>query len=322
MINNFIKYTKRSGVLYFFLPISNIMKKLIFATILLVISWTVSASEIIRIYSPYSPGHSGTPALRRVIDEANSAQSVYKFILEFRPGGQQLIAVKSMEPENSLAVIAPAYVEHISSGKLIESNYVPVYALGDACWAVVTNKPLTGQREFVVGGVGIGNAAHLTSLLLGEKHKFDVRYVVFKSNNDALMNMAGNNGVEFVIDKYESFEALRSKNSKMQMVAASCPSRLPQAPAVKTLKEMGIPAPYIFNILIAHKDMPAGRRQAIGVILTQATMNLGKDEIFKLSAIQSPVFSGTSVQDFYTQSVNNVRQLQRKFQSQIDLANK
>jgi tripartite-type tricarboxylate transporter receptor subunit TctC len=227
-----------------------------------------------------------------------------------------------MEPKNSLAVIAPAYVEHISTGKLDERNYVPVYALGDACWAVVTSKPLTGQREFVVGGVGIGNAAHLTSLLLGERHKFDVRYVVFKSNNDALLNMAGNNGVEFVIDKYEAFEALSTKNSKMRMVAASCPNRLPQAPQIKTLKEQGIPAPYIFNIIVAHQDMPEARRRAIGIILDQATLKLGKDEIFRLSAIQSPIFAGVSAQDFYTQSVNNVKSLQKKFQSHIESAAK
>jgi tripartite-type tricarboxylate transporter receptor subunit TctC len=298
------------------------MKKLLLAVGLLVISWATAATEIIRIYSPYSPGHSGTPALRRVIDEANSAQSVYRFLLEFRPGGQQLIAVRSMEPENSLAVIAPAYVEHISTGKLDQQLYVPVWALGDACWAVVTNKPLPAQKEFVVGGVGIGNAAHLTALLLGEKHKFQVRYVVFKSNNDALLNMAGNNGVEFVIDKYEAVEALQTKNSKMRMVAASCPVRLPQAPQVPTLKELGLPAPYIFNIVIAHRDMPAARRGAIGLILDQATVKIGADEMFRLSAVRVPVFAGISADQFYQNSIKNVQLLQKKFKNQIEAENK
>ena len=298
------------------------MKKLLVAVGLLVISWSTSASEIIRIYSPYSPGHSGTPALRRVLDEANSAQSVYRFMLEFRPGGQQLIAVRSMEPENSLAVIAPAYVEHINTGKLDQHNYRPVWALGDACWAVVTNKPLQGQREFVVGGVGFGNAAHLTALLLGERHGFAVRYVVFKSNNDALLNMAGNNGVEFVIDKYEAFEALQSKNSKLRMVAASCPSRLPQAPKTPTLRELGLPAPYIFNIVIAHKDMPEARRKAIGLILNQATEKIGADEMFRLSAVRVPAFDGISAEKFYELSVKNVEQLQKKFKDQIESAAK
>ena len=298
------------------------MKKIVLVASLLLISLACSAAEIIKIYSPYSPGHSGTPALRRVLDEANNNQLVYKFILEFRPGGQQIIAVKSMEPENSLAVIAPAYVDHITTGKLDEKNYIPVYALGDACWAVIANKPLQGQQEFVVGGVGFGNAAHLTALLLGERHGFSVRYVVFKSNNDALVNMAGNNGVEFVIDKYEAFEALQTKNSKMRMVAASCPVRLPQASNTPTLRELGLPAPYIFNIVIAHRNMPAARRGAIGLILDQATVKIGADEMFKLSAVRVPVFAGISADQFYQNSIKNVQLLQKKFKNQIEAENK
>ena len=292
------------------------MKKLL--TILaLVASSLTHAAETIKIYSPYSPGHSATPALLRVVDEANAAQKIYNFVVEFKPGGNQIIAVKSLD-ENSLAIIAPAYVENVESGKLNERDYYPVWAMGDACWAVVTSKPLAGQQEFVVGGVGFGNAAHLTALALGEKYKFNVRYVVFKSNNDALVNMAGNNGVEFVIDKYEAYESLKTKNPKMQMVAASCPARLPQAPSIKTLKQQGIDAPYVFNIAIASRDMTNARRVAIGNILDNATVKLGEAEIFKLSAMRPPIFDGVSAEQFYQQSVGSVRNLQSKYRKQIE----
>ena len=274
-------------------------------------------TETIKIYSPYSPGHSGTPALLKIVEQANMDQNIYKFVVEFKPGGNQIIAVKSID-DNSLAIIAPAFVENVESGKLNERDYVPVYAFGDACWAVVMNKPLTGQREVVVGGVGYGNAAHLTALALGEKYKFNVRYIVFRSNNDALVNMAGDNGVEFVIDKYEGYESLRTKNSKMQMVAASCPARLPQEPKIKTLKEQGIDAPYIFNIVMASKDMPEGRRKAIGLILDQATLKVGKDEIFKLSAQRPPIFDGVTTEQFYEKSISLVRNLQSKYRKQIE----
>lgn len=286
-------------------------------SVLLCFAGIAHATETIKIYSPYSPGHSATPALFKVVDEANSMQSIYKFVVEFKPGGNQVIAVKSLD-ENSIAIIAPAYVENVAAGRLNEADYIPVYAFGDACWAVVTNKPLTKQKEFVVGGVGFGNAAHLTALALGEKHKFDVRYIVFRSNNDALVNMAGNNGVEFVIDKYEGYEALRTKNPKMQMVAASCPTRLPQEPKIKTLKEMGIDAPYIFNIAIAQRNMSEARRKAIGIILTTATNKVGEEEIFKLSAMRPPQFDNVSTEEFYSNSIKQVRRLQKKYQQQID----
>lgn len=292
------------------------MKRLLLS-LLLAISVGAHATETIKIYSPYSPGHSATPALFKIVDEANASQKIYNFVVEFKPGGNQIIAVKSLD-EKSLAIIAPAYVENIESGKLDERDYVPVYAFGDACWAVITNKPLTNAKEFVVGGVGFGNAAHLTALALGEKYKFDVRYVVFKSNNDALVNMAGNNGVEFVIDKYEAYESLKTKNSKLTMIAASCPSRLPQATTVKTLKEQGIAAPFVFNIAIAHKDMPAGRRAAIAKILNSATITVGEHEIFKLSAMRPPVFDGIDADQFYSKSIALVRNLQIKYKKQIE----
>jgi tripartite-type tricarboxylate transporter receptor subunit TctC len=284
----------------------------------MLISLPTFATENIKIFSPYSPGHSATPAMLKIIDEANSSQNIYKFSLEFRPGGNQMIAVRALDNSNSLAIIAPAFVENVASGQLNEKDYVPVYALGDACWAVITNKPLKDQREFVVGGVGYGNAAHLTALALGEKYKFDVRYIVFKSNNDALVNMAGDNGIEFVIDRFESYMALQTKNVKMNMIAASCPNRLPQTPSIPTLKEMGVDAPYIFNIIIAHKDMPRGRQVAVAKILESATDKLGAEEIYKLSAVRPSQFDKTSAEDFYKKSVSTVRSLQSKYKIQIE----
>lgn len=295
------------------------MKSLLFG--LLLLCFNVSA-ETIRIYSPYSPAHSGTPAMLRIVDQANKNQSIYKFVLEFKPGGNQIIAVKAIDPDNTLAIIAPAYVENVNSGKLNASDYVPVHSLGDACWVGITNAPLAGRKELVAGGVGFGNAAHLTSLALGDKYKFDVRYIVFKSNNDALVNMAGNNGVDFVIDKYEAYESLKLKNSKLQLVAASCPKRIPQEPKLKTFKEIGIEAPYVFNITIAHKDMHKTRQKAISNILNQATLDVGEKEIFKLSAMRPPIFDKISDKEFYDKSVALVTSMQIKYKKQIEQASK
>lgn len=296
------------------------MKKFILG-IFAAFALSAQATETIRVYSPYSASHSGTPALLRVLDQANSSQNIYRFIPEFKPGGNQIIAVKSVDA-NSLAIIAPAYVENVESGKLNENDYIPVYALGDACWAVITNGALEGAKEITVGGVGFGNAAHLTALALGEKYNFNVRYVVFRSNNDALVNMTGNNGVEFVVEKYESYDGLKTKNPSLRVIAASCPKRLPQAPKLKTLKELGIDAPYVFNIVVANREMPAGRRVAISKILNDATLALGEEEIFKISAMRPPVFDGVSVDDFYSKSVNLVKNLQKKYRSKIEESKK
>ena len=292
--------------------------KYLLTILLLAASAVSSAAETIKIYSPYSAAHSGTPAMLRIVEQANSQQNIYRFVLEFRPGGNQLIAIKSMDPENSLAIIAPAFAEHTSSGSVNRRDYVPVHSLGNACWAVIANKPLTGAKEFVVGGVAFGNATHLTALALGEKYKFNIRYIVFKSNNDALINLAGGHGVELVIDKFEAYQALKEKNKNMQVVAASCPERLPQIPTVRTLQELGITAPYIFNITVSHTNMNPARRQAISMILNDATVKVGKDEIFRLSAMRPPVFDNKNDLDFFTDSIELVSKLQLRFNSQIN----
>jgi hypothetical protein len=272
------------------------------------------ASETIKIYSPYSPTHSGTPAMYKVIETANKNQNIYTFVLEFKPGGNQTIALKSMD-SNSLGIIAPAFVENVAAGKIKESDYIPVHALGDACWAVITNGPINANKELTVGGVGFGNAAHLTALALGEKYKFDVKYIVFKSNNDALVNMAGNNGIFMVVDRYESYEAMKTKNPNLQAFAASCPTRLPSAPNVKTLKEIGIDAPYVFNITVAPKSMDETRRKAITIILNDAQSKVGADEIFKVSGMKVPT---TTPEQFYNKSITTVRNLQQRYRDKIE----
>lgn len=292
------------------------MKKIV-ASILMLFSVNVLAQETLKIYSPYSPAHSGTPAMLRIVDEANARQNSFRFALDFKPGGNQVIAVKSMEsePQTSLSIIAPAYVENVATGKIDSSNHIPVHSLGDACWMVAINKEL--KDEVVVGGVGIGNAAHLTSLALAEKFKFNVRYVVFRSNNDALVNMAGDNGVNFVIDRFEAVDGMMKMNSKIKPFAASCPTRLPQAPKIKTLKEMGIKSPYIFNIAIASKEMPEEKRKNISNILNQATQAIGEEQIYNLSAMKPPMFRKVSDQQFFDESVALVRELQLKYKDKI-----
>jgi len=291
------------------------LTSLVFGTLF---SLSVSASEVVRIYSPYSPTHSGTPAMFKIIDEANKSQNIYKFILEFKPGGNQVIALKSMD-ENSLAIIAPAFVENVNKGLIKEEDYIPIHTIGDACWTVITNGPIKGIKEVTVGGVGFGNAAHLTALALGEKFGFKVRYIVFKSNNDALVNMAGNNGVIMVIDRYEAYESMKTKNPNLEAFAASCPVRLPQAPKLKTLGENGIKAPYVFNITVAHKDMNSVKRRAIAIILNDAQNRVGADEIFKLSGMKVPT---ESAEEFYKSSVSVVRILQTKYRKEIEEASK
>lgn len=291
------------------------------------VSFFASAAETISIISPYSYSHSGTPAMQVIVEQANQIQNQYKFLLEFKPGGEQLIAVKALEesPNNRLAIIAPKFVEHVSSKKLNANDYIPVHALGDACWAVITNvgndkigvASLQGQKELVVGGVGIGNAAHLTSLQLAEKYKFKVRYVPFKSNFDALVLMVSDNSVNMVLDRVNSFNQLKDKNPNIKMLAMSCPTRHTDAANLKTLAEQGITAPFVFNITVSHKGMDQARRAELSKILNDATLKVGAAEIQRLSDMSPPVFNGVDINIYYQHSFDLVNHLLLKHQENI-----
>lgn len=285
------------------------------------------ASETIWIKSPYSPGHSATPVMLKLVEDINQKQTKYKFILEFKPGGNQAIAVRDIHnaPGSSLAIIAPAFAENIEQGLLDKSDYVPIFALGDACWAVISNlgndkkgiESLKGQKSLMVGGVGVGNATHLTALAIGEYAGLDVTYVVFKSNNDALINMVGGNGVNLVIDKIEAYEALRSKNPNIKVLAASCPVRLQSHSNIKTLREQGINAPYIFNILVSHRIMDMKKQKEIQSIFVDATTSIGEKEFFRLSGMRPPQFDYIDTETFYKKSLSNLSRLRSQYKSRL-----
>jgi hypothetical protein len=292
----------------------------------LISSWTCAGLETIRIQTPYTASHSGTPAMLRIIETANRIQQDYMFMIEFRPGGNQVIAVRQMEqdPQTKLAIIAASYVENVETGWIRPADHVPVWSLGDACWTVMStvseNNTVSGLRsaqEIIVGTVGVGNATHLTALLIGKQYGIPVKLVPFKSNFDAVVNMIGNNGVNFGIDTPEAYENFRDKNPQLRMLAVSCGSRLTLYPGVRTLAEQGIPAPTVLNIVMARTEMPDAKRKRLAQILEQATAQIGQGEIERMSGFVPPQFYKVTAQEHFTKSTDLIRQLRVRFQKEI-----
>lgn len=301
------------------------MKK-ITLSFLLMIPVAFAQAHLIKIYTPYTASHSGTPAMYRIIETANRMQKNHMFVLEFRPGANQTIAVKQqdLDPLRSLAIVAASFVENTENGSLAANNYVPVWSLGDACWAVMStvsqNSTVAGLRsskEITVGTVGVGNASHLTALLIGQKHQIPVRLIPFKSNYDAVVNMAGTNGVNFAIDTQSTLENFQSVNPQMRMLAVTCDKRLPEYPHVQTLQEQGILAPYIVNIVIANSAMPADLRQQLAVTLSRAADQIGQKEIQRLSAFNPPQFDGITSAEHFNKSMERIKLLRNKFKNEI-----
>ncbi len=304
------------------------MKSVLVFLVSAMLSWSAWSGprEHISIVTPYTPGHSGTAAMHKIIEEANQAQKKYHFVLESRPGGNQSIALNhiNQSPQNQLAIIAASFVDNFQSGLVRRDLYVPVWSLGDACWAVYglggqhgNINSLRSAREITAGSAAIGNATHLTSLVIGEKFNIPVRFVAFKSANEALINMIGNNGVTFTIDRAENYDTFRSKNERLTLLAMSCPQRHPVYPEIPTLREQGFDTPYVFNTVVAHKDMDANKQVEIGEILHSATKTVGPAWILQSSGFVPPQFKAITAKQHLDKSVDLLIKLRSKYSKDL-----
>lgn len=304
------------------------MRKMLTALILCLATASALARETITVYSPYSAGHAGTNASRRVFEAANSMQDRYQFVLDFKPGAQGVLALKeiSEQPGTRLAIINAAFVDNVEKNLINEHDYVPVHSDGDACWAVVSTAgnerqglpSIQSAAEIVVGSVGFGNATHLTALEIGKKYNLPVRFIPFKSNFDSMLNMAAGHGVNFNLERISVIESFKTKNPNLQILAMSCPVRHPDAPNVRTLKEYGIRAPYVFNTVVAHQHMPQDRAADLGKILDQATLQVGADVIRQLSDFRPSVFDNVSAVEFHRSRLATVKSLRQQHRNAIE----
>jgi tripartite-type tricarboxylate transporter receptor subunit TctC len=303
------------------------MKKILLVILIAATANLSVAKEKIVVLNPQGPSHSGTPQLIAVIETANRQQNKYQFVMEFKPGAFESIALRELEtdPGFRISTMTNAAIEGIDRGFINESKLVPVFGQGDSCWAVIgvtkNNQgleSLKSLKELVVGGPAIGGATHLAALEIGRRYNLPVRYVVYKSNYDAFINMVADSSITFIFERVKNYEAFKDKNPNMHILAMSCPTRHPKQPSVKTLREYGIDTPYIWQQIVASTSMPPDRLQEIRNILATATKTVGLEKIQELSDQTPPMFLGITSEEFYNQSLTKLKTYRKKFKQEIE----
>jgi tripartite-type tricarboxylate transporter receptor subunit TctC len=278
-------------------------------------------AQTITLTSPYGPGHFTTPPVYPILEAANQSQNKYNFILELKPGGNGVVNVRYMDqsPETRLSIIAPAHVENIDTGELTESMYVPVTGLGDACVGVfVRNDQVFKKPELVVGGVGFGNAAHLTGLTIAERFNQTSRYIPFKTNLDAFVSLAQDGGIDITTERILTYNNMRNKFQNIRAYAVNCPVRLTDSPETPTMSELGYRVPTVWNIFIANRNMSPERRAELAKILDAAIIKVGAAKIKELSDLRPPVFDGINIQNFYNSRIETHRLVLKKYKSKVE----
>ena len=281
----------------------------------------VTQAQTITLTSPYGPGHFTTPPIYPILEAANQSQTKYNFVLELKPGGNGTVNVRYMDqsPDLRLSIIAPAHVENIDSGELQENNYVPVSGLGDACVGVfVRNDSVFKKPELIVGGVGFGNAAHLTGLSIADKFNQTSRYIPFKTNLDAFVNLGQEGGIDITTERVLTFNNMKTKLQSVKVYAVNCPVRLPESSDTPTLAELGYRVPTVWNIFIANKAMSLDRRTELAKILDTAIVKVGAAKIKELSDLRPPVFDNVGIQQFYNSRIETHRSVLKKYKSKVE----
>jgi tripartite-type tricarboxylate transporter receptor subunit TctC len=304
------------------------MKNILCTLIFLFCASVAMAVEKIVILNPQGPSHSGTAQLIRVVDMANSLQNKYQFFIEFKVGGFESIALKQLliDEQRYISTMTNASAEALDRKFIDLKNYSVIFSQGDSCWAVIALTGSTSQnldslkhlKELVVGGPAIGGATHITALELGQKYNIPVKYVVFRSNFDALVNMASNNGVNFIIERVKNFSQFEEKNSNMKILAMSCPTRNPKHSQIPTLLEQGISSPFIWQQIVAGKNMDSRRRQELADIFAKATLAVGRQEILEISDQIPPIFNNIDSNTHYRDSWNLLQNSRLKWRSRFD----
>ena len=310
--------------------------KTLLKTLALFVTFAMNASaaqpESITIMFGAGSSQPTAAPYRKMVEIANEMQDKYNFIMEFKPGGNGVVALKTMDlsPANRLATVAPAYVENAKVGLINENDYTPVATQGDACWAIITNvgdtrkgvASLKGQKEITVGGTGFGNAAHITALMLGEEYGFKVRYVVYRANYDALVNMASGENINFVLERVSNYKIFKAKNPKLQVLGINCNQRNETMPEIRTVKEQGFNTPTIFMSTVANVKMPEARRAEITAILEQAQAKVGQKYMMETADLNPPQFNKPrfTAAEFFNQRVLQMKVFTHRYERQINEA--
>jgi len=297
-----------------------------FVSIIMAISTSVSASETITIRSPYDHNHAGNPALQAIISAANRGQDQYNFIMSSHPGGQGTVAVGKVDPQKDLALIHPSFVQNYMAGSIKQKDWVPVGALGDACFLLISQQGNAGEGirslkkssgPYMIGVVGLGSATHLLALEITSSVGVPIEPVLFKSAGEAVLTLISQNELTMTVGNINQFRTVVSKKNTATSLGAFCPTRHPDMPEVKTFNEQGIKTPLVFNILMAHTDMPKLKKEQLAKIWDRAVKEVGKDKIFALSGFVSPHFDNMSMDEYTRQRIMVMQSALEKHKNQI-----
>jgi len=304
------------------------MKKLLVGLVgaILVVGQAVAQENIV-VLNPQGVGYSGTPQFLATIEQANKIQKKYRFIPEFKVGGFESIALLDVKSnaQSHITSVVTAHLEAADRGLVKLDDYVPVFANGDACWALASNignekdglASLQSTSEIIVGAPALGGALHLMALEIGKKYNKPVRFIFYKTNGEAVLAMMQGD-VNLTLDRVSVYQGYKTKFPNVQLMAMTCSKRHQDAPNLKTLAEQGFNVPPIFNVIVASRNMDVTRKDSLQKIFEDASRSIGEKDLIKLGDHIPAVFQDKDSSAYYYYMVEKHQQLRNKWKKEVE----
>lgn len=285
------------------------LKKFFILLTLIILSKTVMASETITILWAFNIGSNQATSVRHIIEEANAAQSKYKFVLENKTGAGGSIAanhVLSNSKDTLLAIsssffIRPAF-ESKNAHDLDKFQTILVQSL-DAPLVLVSKKynslpDLLKQKDISIGVSGVGSMSDMLANHIKTSYP-TLNIVQFKGMLDATIAVAGghvDSAITFAIDSQSFIDSgdvkILAYTGKKDILHYK--NLTFTAQGIKGLDELT--ANYG---IFASKEMSVEKSKELHDILNKANQTLKVKESYKKDLLTPVEINYSKSQDWY-----------------------
>lgn len=174
------------------------MRKFLFS-LLAALAWSASAETVVKIVWPFSPAGADSAMLRQIIDNANTAQTKYKFVYDNKPGAGGSIAVNSVVNDRALTVLAISSSFYVRPNLYRESHDVTQLSMiGEFCskmpLAVFSKKysQVTDvTNKYLSLGLVSGSITQLVSKGIQNNSNVKINEIAYKGTPEASGDMLG-----------------------------------------------------------------------------------------------------------------------------------
>jgi tripartite-type tricarboxylate transporter receptor subunit TctC len=225
----------------------------------------------ITLYVPFAPG-GGTDLSARMLEESVSKNLGQKVVIVNKTGTATIHQVVTGTPDGYNLVVGStgnlAAVPHNPGAPYTRDDYIPVIQLTAVPSLLIApgNSPLNSLADVIAaakknpGGVKVGisplgSISHLAAIQLEKAFGIKFGYIPHKSNGDVMTAVLGAHVDLGSVDIGAA--APRLPNNAVKGIALYHPTRFPEFPDIKTVKEQGADISFgFYNVILVAKGTP------------------------------------------------------------------